>query len=196
MKFLPRATFLALTSATAFGLSGRECIVEFKGDYFRPTSHLFKKIYRGGAIYGPEATVELYHHWYGFLSADFFYKRGRSVHLHTPTKVHIVNLGFGVKYLVPFCYGDFYVGLGALPTRLHTHDESPNVIIYRTKWACGGIAKVGAYFDLPHCFTLDIFCNYSFATAGFKNPPNPPTQSYSARLNGWWIGAGVGYRFN
>ncbi len=196
MVYANRATFFALTCATLLSMYGRDCILEFKGAYFRPTSHLFKKIYRGGAIYGPEVTVEICNNWYGFFSADFFNKRGRSIGLHTPTKVNIVDIGIGLKYFVPFCYGDFYVGLGALPTRLHTHDESPYVIQYRTKWACGGIAKVGAYFDLPHCFTLDIFFNYSFVKVGFKNPPNPPTQSHSARLNGWWVGAGLGYRFN
>ncbi len=173
----------------------RDVLLEFKAAYFLPTSHLFKEIYHGSAIYGPEATVQICDQWYGFFSADFFNKKGYSIGLSTPTKVSLVNIGIGLKYFVPFCYGDFYVGLGAMPTRLHTHDESPYVIPYRTNWGCGGIAKIGAYFDVTDCFVFDLFFNYSFVKIGFSNPPAAPTVSNNARVNGCWFGAGLAYRF-
>ncbi len=174
-----------------------DTILEFKGAYFLSTDQTFKKIFsNGGALYGPEITAKIYKHLYGFASADFFNKNGSSIGLCSSTRANIVNLGFGLKYLIDFCYGDFYVGLGVLPTKLKTTDCSPFVINQQSKWACGGIAKVGAYIDLPCSFVLDLFFNYSFVAIKFDCCPNALTQPNTARLNGCWFGAGVGYRFN
>lgn len=184
-------TMLSLAPARAY-----DVLLEFKGAYFLPTNTLFRKIYNGSAIYGPELTAGCYKNLYGFVSVDYFSKQGRSIGLCSPTKMNMLNLGIGLKYLVPFCYGDFYVGLGALPTRLHVKDGSRYVIPCRTKWGCGGVAKVGAYFDLPKSFFVDLFFDYSFATIPFPCCPTAPVQSYNAKLNGCWFGVGLGYRFH
>lgn len=175
----------------------RDTILEFKGAYFLPSDQTFKTIFsNGGAIYGPEITAEIYKHLYGFVSADFFSKNGKSIGFCTPTKASIINLSFGLKYLASFCYGDFYVGLGVLPTRLKTNDCSPFVINTQSQWGCGGIVKVGAYIDLPKSFVLDLFIDYSFVNIKFNCCPNALTQPNIANLNGCWFGAALGYRFN
>lgn len=180
-------------------LKAHDILIEAKAAYFLSTNHTFKKIYNhGGGIYGGEITCNLYgcENLYGFFSADFLSKKGNSIGLCTPTKVDIANLGFGLKYLFPFCYGDFYVGLGVLPTHLRTNDCSPYVIPKRSKWGCGGIAKMGAIFDLEKSYFLDVYFDYSFANVPFKCCQNQITQPRTAHLNGCWFGAGFGYRFN
>lgn len=197
-----RIYILVITSLISTAVSGYDLIVEFKAAYFLPTNHVFKSIYHGGAIYGPEVTFELHGPLYGFAAIDFFNKKGNSLGLCNPTKVNVINLEAGLKYFIPIeiswlCFdSSVYVGLGILPTRLHTHDYSSFVITNQTKWGCGGIAKIGAYIAvLEHCI-FDLFFNYSFAKINFNGCSNQLTQSHNAHTNGCWFGAGLAYQFN
>jgi len=192
-----RITVCVLMALSCMSLQAHDVLIEAKGAYFLSTNHLFKDIYNnGGGRYGGELTVKLYKHLYGFASADFLSKRGRSIGCCSPTKVNLINLGLGLKYMIPFCYGDFYVGLGVLPTHLRTKDCSAFVIPKRSKWGCGGIGKIGTYFNLSPHVLVDIFVDYSFVKIPFKCRSNQPTQSHTANLSGCGFGAGFGYRFN
>lgn len=186
-----------------------DILVEVDAAYFLSTNHTFRNIYNnGGGMYGGEVTFNL--DWlercgleeclcdqlYGFVSADFLSKKGHSIGLCTPTKVNIANIGIGLKYLFPFCYGDWYLGLGVLPTHLKTRDCSPFVIPKRSKWGCGVIGKIGAIFDLNKSYFLDLYFDYSYTKIPFSCCPGAITQSRDANLSGCWFGAGLGYRFN
>jgi opacity protein-like surface antigen len=176
----------------------RDVLLEFKASYFYPTSSCTRDIYgRGGALYGPEVTFQLCQerNWYGFASADFLSKKGHSVGLCEPTKMDIVPLAIGLKYFVPFCYGDFYLGLGFQPVHLKTVNCSTFVSQTTSKWGFGGIAKIGTYFDLPCNFFVDIFLDYSFVKVGCSNCGAGVTP-LKADLSGVIFGAGLGYRFN
>lgn len=189
--------YAALLTSTISLLQAHDIILEAKGAYFLPTNSKFRHIYgNGSGQYGLELTGKLFCHLYGFVSADFFYKKGKSINFCNKTKVDILNLALGLKYFVPFCVGDFYVGFGALPTLVHTKDCSPYVIKNRTKWGCGGIAKIGTYFNLPKSFIVDVFANYSFVKVPFKNCTNRVIESHAAHADGCSFGIGLGYRFN
>ncbi len=179
-------------------LFARDVLLEFKGAYFYPTDSCVRDIYgKGGALYGPEVTFQLCQdqNWYGFASIDFFNKKGCSVGLCGQTKMSIMPVAVGVKYFVPFCYGDFYVGLGFQPARLKTENCSPDVIRNTSKWGFGGIAKVGSYFDLPCSCFLDVFLDYSFVKVGCEKYCGSVVP-LKADISGVVFGAGLGYRFN
>jgi hypothetical protein len=184
-------------------LCGRDVFLEFRGAYFHPTGSRFKKIYGGGgALYGPELTVQLFEdccNWYGFISVDWFQKKGHSIGLHTPTKIHLLPLAFGIKYFLPPCYEcvDFYVGLGFQPVRVHISNCSSFVTREENKWVCGGIAKVGSYVYLPDNFFLDFFIAYSFARASshIGQVAAGPVVPLSSSISGAIFGGGIGYRF-
>lgn len=184
-------------------LAARDILLEFKGAYFKPTGHHFKDIYKGGALYGPELTVQLSDcndNWYGFFSVDYYSKKGYSTGLGTPTKISLLPLGIGIKYFIPTCWcydTDFYVGLGFQPVRVHTHDESAFVIPSITKWGLGGIVKGGAYINFSCDFFLDLFIAYSFARVKSHDTiaPTGPVVPLSASVSGAIFGAGIGYRF-
>jgi hypothetical protein len=187
------AMFLASAS-----LKATDVLVEFKGAYFYPQSSVFRHIYHNAALWGPEVTFKLCDQFYGFVSADFLIKRGDSIGLHTPTKVFLIPLGVGLKYFIPFHYGDFYVGLGFQPTRLHTNDCSPFVVREHTKWGYGGIAKFGTYINLSCNLILDLFVDYSFVKVPFHctQGPTGPLIPRKADISGAIFGAGLGYRFH
>jgi opacity protein-like surface antigen len=181
---------------------GRDVIIEFKGAYFLATGHNFKEIYRDGALYGPELTVQLsdnntcWSNFYGFASIDFLQKKGKSIGLCNPTKVRLIPLGFGLKYFYPLCSErvDLYVGLGFQPVHVQTKNDSPYVIENLSKWGFGGIAKAGAYIDLTCNFVLDLFINYSFVKT--SKPCTPDTVvPLAANVSGVIFGGGLGYRF-
>ena len=201
-----KITLCLALGLTVISAKAYDVLLEVKGAGFIATGNKFKNIYgRGAGIGGLEVTFNAWDdcgcwEWlsnlYGFVSADFLSKKGNSIGYCTPTKVTISNIGLGVKYLFPFCYGDFYVGLGALPTHVSTTNSSPYVLCKQSKWTCGGIAKVGAYFDLPCSFFIDLFVDYSFVSVKPKCCPNTGVQFQKANLNGVIAGLGLGYRFN
>ena len=186
---------VAAYSLNAFAFCDREVLVEIKGSGFFPTSHLFKKIYHSTGAVGAELTVNFSNCLYGFFSVDYLSKRGHSLIGHTETKVNFLPLGFGLKYINPFCYGDWYVGLGALAARVHTHDFSPNVAPRYNRWGWGGIAKGGCLFDITECLFLDVFVNYAFVRASSHNTNGGTVIPHTVKVNGVFVGAGIGYRF-
>lgn len=201
-------TLLLLLSVVG-QLAARDVLLEFKAAYFKPTGKRFKHIYKGGALYGPELTVQLSEcneNWYGFFSVDYYSKKGHSIGLGNPTKVSLLPIGIGVKYFISPCWlqnscwfgdTDFYLGLGFQPVRVHTHDFSPYVIPKITKWALGGIVKGGVYINFSCNFFLDLFIDYSFAKAKSKETmaPTGPVIPLKSSVSGAIFGAGLGYRF-
>lgn len=176
-------------------LKSNDVLVEFKCAYFLPTNAEFRNIYGGSAIFGPEVTFEFCNQIYGFISIDFFQKNGYSLGDCSPTQITLVPIGMGFKYLVPFCFGDFYVGLGFQPTVVQITNCSPFVIPEQSEWSFGGIAKVGTYFNLPYDLFLDIFIDYSFLNVCFNNGCGGAIVPSKAHLSGTLFGAGLGYRF-
>lgn len=200
-----RKELLACVMIPAFITSstyGRDILLEFKGAYFHPTGSSFKKIYKGAALYGPEITVQLCDDsdWYGFASVDYLSKGGYSIGLGTPTKISLLPMAIGLKYFTPVpCWEctDFYVGLGFQPVRVKIRNDSPYVIPRQTKWALGGIVKVGSYIYLPRNVFIDVFIDYSFAklSSGSAAGPMGPIVPLKASVSGAIFGIGLGYRF-
>ena len=179
-----------VTSLTAYDL-----LLELKGAAFVPTSDVFKQIYDTCGEFGIELTAgNLGHNLYAFTSIDFLTQNGATAELESPTKVVKVDFALGLKYLVPFSCGDFYVGLGVQPSRLFTRNEM-TLPIDQSQWSCGGIAKIGAFFDLPRSFFADIFIDYSFVN--FKTLVGYSSDQFvTTAVDGCLFGIGFGYRFN
>lgn len=180
-------------------LVSRDILLEWKTAYFLPTDSYVKDIYGKGTVYyGPEATFLLSdkHNWYGFASVDFLSKKGRSLGLSNYTKMNIVALGFGLKYFVPFCYGDFYAGLGVQPLHLKTINCFSDTVNKTSKWGVGGSAKIGSYIDLPRNLFVDLFVDYSFVKVGCDSCCTSTFIPLRANMSGCLFGIGLGYRFN
>ncbi len=189
-----------LVLASCFNLqSNRDVMLEFKAAYFQPINCTFKNIYGGGAIFGPELTFKIFRGIHGFVSYDYFTKNGNSLGLNSPTKATMQVLATGLKFMG--CVSEharLYAGLGFEPIYLYTKNCSPYVQQVTKKWGFGGIAKFGAYIDLPHNVVLDLFADYSFVKVSPTccSNPNFYVQQTKADLSGFIFGAGLGYRFN
>lgn len=181
----------ALASLTCMSAIAYDVLLEVKGAAFVPTSQVFREIYNSSGDFGLELTAGgLSDHLYVFSSIDFLVKNGKTVELQSPTKVSMIDLALGLKYFFPFSLGDFYLGLGVQPTRLSTTNQ---MIVEPAQWTCGGIAKAGVIFNMPHSFFADLFIDYSFAKFNASVGSSP---SGTTNVNGCLFGVGFGYRFN
>lgn len=121
-------SLITLISVMA-GLEAVDVLAEAKVAYFYPTNHRFRKIYsNGGAIYGVEVSCQTWRGLYAWTSGSFFTKSGSSIGEKDYTRVTLVPLALGLKYLFPVGCSDLYIGAGILSTYLHTHDHSHFVI--------------------------------------------------------------------
>ncbi len=200
MTIYKLSSILGLTTLLfTTSLMCRDTIVEFKGAYFRSTDCVFKKIFnKGGALFGPEVTVQLCDdsNFYGFASIDFLTKKGKSIGLREKTRILLMPLGFGLKYMESkWCdWMQLYVGLGFQPVYVRTKDCSAFLPSKQSRWGFGGIVKAGTYIDIACNFVLDLFIDYSFVkTSCKKNCAG--TISRKANLSGAIFGGGIGYRF-
>lgn len=184
-------------------LAARDFLVEMKGAYFWATNSDFKDIYgRGGLLYGPEATVQLWNdqNWYAFTSLDYLHKKGDSVGLCDPTKLTLIPIALGLKYLVPLSDDTFYFYLGAGLEWVYarTKNCSEFVVTTQSNWGLGGIAKAGAFYHMGCNFLIDIFGAYSYAKVGSDTcwcENGNGLQSQKANVSGAILGAGLVYAF-
>lgn len=200
MMVSKKACLVVVLLGSIMPISARDILLEFKAAYFLPTHTIFKKVYHGGALFGPELTVQLCDtaKWYGFFSIDYLRAHGHSLGLCTPTKVQLVPLAFGAKYFMPSCFEclDCYAGLGFEAMNVRTQDCAASVQNHISKWGFGGIAKLGAYYYLPRNFFLDIFIDYQFLKAGRNRCfIECGVQECKANINGVIFGAALGYHF-
>lgn len=191
MKKLCIFTLLACSS-----LQAMDVLVEAKAAYYLPTSHKFRKIYHnGGGMYGLEATTQMWCDLYGFASGSFFYRSGSSLGEHHKTHITLVPIAAGLKYFFPLDCMDIYIGAGAIANWFHVVDNSPFVIHKTSKWAPGGIAKLGALFNY-RSFFFDLFTDYTYIQQmHFHHTADHKVTRQSADVSGWSIGLGIGYRF-
>ncbi len=198
MKLFNRIAFVILLLVTN-SISARDVILEFKGAYFLPTNDIFKSMFhRGGALYGPELTVQLCPEscLYGFASVDYLKAHGRSIGECDPTNVQLIPLAFGLKYFIPQWYDcvDFYLGLGFQAIDVRTKNCIAGSVTRFTNWGFGGIAKAGSYWYLPCNFVIDIFVDYSFVKVD-RCGSSPCLDFPKANISGAIFGVGLGYKF-
>lgn len=198
MKRFNGITVLMLCLLWVPSLFCRDVILEFKGAYFLPTDCMFKRCFKGGALYGPELTIQLRDQsaWHGFASVDYYKKKGRFLSLCDSSTLRLVPLALGIKYFVPCrSRADFYVGLGFQAAYLNKKSRNGCVTSKKKLWGFGGIAKSGVYIDLAHDFLLDLFIDYSFIRTKKNDFYGNKVTCSKMHVDGPIFGAGLGYRF-
>lgn len=184
--------FLILIS---FGtLQANDWTVELRGGYFYPTSQLLRKIYHRG---GAEGELELsrnfcphcYPNWQIWGNVNYFARKGRSCGLHNKTRIHIVPISAGLKYVfIPHCRLRPYLGMGASYSFMHVRNKTNDVKRHSNKQGFGFVVKAGIYYDLPYNFIIDLFFDYYYQRVHFHS-------SGTRNLGGLRTGIGLGYQF-
>lgn len=129
-------------------------------------------------------------------SVDYFTQEGRTQQDHDHTRLTMVPIGLGIKYIVPspnIC--NPYLGIGANATYLNIHTHSEYLMHDLSQWGFGGIAKMGCIVDLTHSWILDLFINYTWVIVHPEHCHGKYVVIHDANLSGLSVGGAIGYRF-
>lgn len=197
VHFLKSKTYFLCILATSLSFSSLQAdvLVQAQAAYYYPTGERFRDIYSGSGLYSFETSIKTAGNLYTWISSGFFTTSGHSLGLGNSTHITMVPVGLGLKYFWKVKCTDVYAAVGVLPTYLHLHDSSDFVVQTTSKWGLGGVARIGALFDLPHSFYLDVFASYSVINVPNDNTDGGAVYPNSANLNGAAVGIGLGYRY-
>jgi len=173
---------------TAIFLSGlanaSEFIFEIKGHYFNPSEKAFKDIYGGGLMYGGEATIAIWRNIELWFGGSYFSKKGELTFTKEETKIKIVPIGAGVKYLFPVL--EIIDGYGGMGINYYSYKEE-NPIGEVSKDGIGILVKTGALVKVIKGLIIDVYINYSYC----KMKP----ADFDINIGGIEAGMGIGYEF-
>lgn len=166
--------------------------------YFYPVSKKVRDIYDNGwADYQVEISKEFYPCIQGWIGVSGFSKQGHSIGFGNRTRLQLIPLSFGLKYVYPLmCNLEGYAGLGACYSFLKIRDHSNYVIQHISKNDWGGIAQLGVNYYVYNCFFVNVFVDYYFQKFNFHHVDySYYTERHNLNISAWKFGGGVGYRF-
>jgi len=191
MRYLFITLFtLCLSLATpedCYASSCKSNSISLRSAYFYPTGKLERKIYDNPIFdIELEGFHPLSHKWGLYLNASYLEKSGRSDGLNLKTKMRIVPINIGIEYIYDLTdKASFYIGIGPSLNVISLHDSNPIGRRHTNKCCFGASTKSGFYYDLSNHFFADLFVDYLYIPAGFKNTSN---------VGGLRAGIGIGFR--
>ena len=164
-----------------------ESSFELRSAAFFPQNKRFTDIYGDvSPCYEVEISTDAYCCSEGWVNFDWLTKKGHSSGCHEPTRVDIANLSFGIKY--PYQLTDrisAYIGIGPTFYRIWLKNHGHNFREKATRFAVGGILKIGVIYELTNCVFVDLFVDYLYQPVHFKTHVN---------IGGLKTGLGIGVR--
>lgn len=156
---------------------------------FYPTSKLFREIYSPKRIcYELEVSRKICGNYFLWINTDWFHKHGHSIGFENKTKINLIPVSMGVKYLYPVsCRVGVYAGAGVSYAFLHINNHSRFVHRHVNRQGFGGVVKTGVRINITHCAFLDVFGDYLYQRFHFRH--------HSTEVGGFKFGAGVGVNF-
>jgi hypothetical protein len=207
-SFLLAFTFSIWTSqAVAWDCCNWDCCnwscgdlaVEGRVAYFRPSSKKVQEIYGDGwADYQIEISKGFGENWRAWLGVSGFEKSGHSLGFHDKTKLSLIPVTLGAKYL--FCLDactKLYVGAGICYSSLSIKDHSNYVHEHISKGRVGGLFQVGVYYVFTEHFFADIFVDYLYQRFDFSKSHDYSqyVERHDLNLSGFKVGGGIGIKF-
>jgi hypothetical protein len=157
---------------------------QIQGNAFFPSYSAFKDIYSGGFMYGFELDKGVWKRFRVWFGAKYFEKLGELTYTKERTRVNILPIGFGLKYVY---YGKEKVSLYTrLGLRYNVFRES-NVLGKIRDGNIGFILGIGGSLKISKRFFFDLFLDYS--SSKFR------PADYKIQIGGIETGLGFGYIF-
>jgi len=185
---------LAISLCFFSSLQAVEILPEARAAYFYPTDDRFRDVYSDAGLYSIETSVQAWKQLYPWASVGFLYTSGSSVGEGSKTRLYMIPIGVGLKYLFDFDRLQPYLGLGVVGAYANIHNDSSFVARRQSDWGVGGIAKTGCLAYVTQNLFLDIFLDYTYLKINFGNSKKN-VLTRRADLSGLSVGGGIGYRF-
>ena len=161
---------------------------------FRPSSKLFRRIYGNWEMEYQLEVAKQFNDcsdFYGWSSVGFLDKKGHSIPLRDSTRIMMVPLNLGIKYVYSLwsCI-DVSLGIGGscnfVNIKNHTHFLRKRT--QKTAW--GGIVKSGIRYNFWRSAYLDLFADYTYQHLNFHS-----SHRKNVDVGGLLLGAGIGLYF-
>ena len=192
--FLLKVLPLLIGSIASSSASAIDYFAEAKASYFYPTGGAFREVYSGGALYGLEFDCQAWKQLYVWADICYFTKTGHTVSDQDYTRLTMVPISSGLKYIYNKHRAQPYVGIGVETTYLQIHTNSQYLIRSNSNWGIGGIFKAGVFIVPYRSIVVDLYVDYSQMKV-YMSSHNKSVVVQSANLSGVSFGGGVGYRF-
>lgn len=166
-----------------------DLLVQFKPGYFYPQNNNFRKIYHGGFIAMFEIDFPASKRLHLCVDAGYFSKNGNINSLNIKTKIDIIPIGIGLKYLIPISNSDLYIKLGPNIVHIKVEQFYVNEKHKIFKNTFGATFGAGWLFDIYKRWSGSIYSEYLFNREKINNKTS---FTYNGGLI---IGGGLGYRF-
>jgi hypothetical protein len=178
---------IVITAAISFLLSGianaGEVMVKLKGSYFHPLDKAFQDIYGGGIMYGVEASTGILKNLEMWIEGGYFFKKGKLSFTKEETRLQIIPIGGGLRYVFSVKRLNFFSGIGINYYRYREANPIGTVIWGRL----GAVGKIGSFFEVRERIMIDFYLNYSYCEM-------KPSE-FRFNVGGLESGIGIGYRF-
>lgn len=134
-----------------------EVLFKLKGGYFYPSDKDFRDIYGGGVMSGLEISTVAARNLELWIEAGYFAKTGELSFTKEVTRLKIIPVGGGVRYVFPPRRPAIYMGGGVLYYRFR--EVSP---LGTVDWGRPGVVvEMGSSIRLTGRFIADAFARYS-----------------------------------
>jgi len=161
-----------------------EVLFKIKGSYFYPSDKTFQDIYGGGLMFWAEASTEILKNVEMSIEAGYFSKKGELSFTKEETKLRIIPVGGGVRYILPARRLRYYFGLGV---NYYRYREA-NLLGTISYGRLGLAGKAGSFIKVKKKISVDIYLGYSFC----KMKP----ADFRFNIGGAEAGIGIAYQFS
>lgn len=175
--------------------------------YYRPVSKRVRRIYGSGwADYQLEIAKRFSVcnglEWSIFAGVSGFSVQGRSYSYKDKTRLDLIPISLGLKFLFPLCYNiDFFLGGAGCYSFLHIKDNSHYVHKDRKKEGWGGLAQTGFYYYPCRNVAFSLYADYLFQKFHFNGDrlssshSSDYVQEHTVNLDGYSVGGGISFIF-
>jgi hypothetical protein len=181
-KKMPAFIFMGLCLVAGMSVAA-DVLIKVQAGYFYPADRDFRDIYGGGMKSGLELSTAVADHVEVWLEGGYFSKTGELSFTKDKTRVRIVPLGGGMRYVFSAEKWNLYAGLGL---RYHIFRES-NLIGKVNAGKMGWSAHLGGRLAVGDQTLVDLCLGYS------RCEMEPLALRFD--VGGIEAGIGVGYRF-
>ena len=172
--------FLLMVPALA---ASNGVLFKLKGGYFHPCDQNFRSIYGGGVKSGFEVSTEVARNLELWVEAGYFAKKGELSYTKEATKLQIIPVGGGLRYVFPMRRLAFYWGAGVFYHRYREVNPLGTV-----DWGRPGlVVETGSSIRLTRRLIGDVFIRYSYCR---MKPAD-----FSFNIGGYDFGVGLAYEY-
>ena len=189
------------------GNGPKRFITEVNFRYFKPSSCVLREIYGknwidyqvkvSGSLMPRNDFWNRLHVWFAINYAG---KSGKSVNGLEQTRIQLVPISFGLRFIKSMCTADnnveFYLGTGLKYYFMDINNKSLFVEPCVNRSRIGGVGEAGVYFLAGENVAFNFMLDYSFIRFGCpKKSCIDNVQRFNLKASGLAIGGGVGFRF-